>query len=181
MQRAFHFLEGPAEVLSASTACRRWRELACAGSVWRIKAEREGILDKAKAFEIEVPLLEDEEAGVMVRSALRREASRRIRLAIAQHPSPHPGLPGRVERRMFRPNVQWRPFELECRAGQVHAPHVQTRRLSFNSYLSRWGVGQVFHGATAFNQQLGGAWSTIEAPPHQKIWMLCDCPGSIVR
>ena len=72
VQKAFHFLEGPAEVLSASTACRRWRELACAGSVWRIKAEREGILDKAKAFEIEVPplvqegaVLEDEDMASM--------------------------------------------------------------------------------------------------------------------
>eukprot|EP00618_Florenciella_parvula_P037310 CAMPEP_0119471442 /NCGR_PEP_ID=MMETSP1344-20130328/3905_1 /TAXON_ID=236787 /ORGANISM="Florenciella parvula, Strain CCMP2471" /LENGTH=331 /DNA_ID=CAMNT_0007504223 /DNA_START=143 /DNA_END=1138 /DNA_ORIENTATION=+ len=35
----------------------RWRALACADSVWRAKAEREGILDKAAAFEVEVPLL----------------------------------------------------------------------------------------------------------------------------
>ena len=55
MQKAFHFLEGPVDVLRVSTACRRWRELACAGSVWRVKAEREGILDKAAAFEVEVP------------------------------------------------------------------------------------------------------------------------------
>ena len=54
-QKAFHFLDGPADVLRASTACRRWRELACAGSVWWVKAEREGILDKAAAFEVEVP------------------------------------------------------------------------------------------------------------------------------
>jgi len=71
VQKVFHFMEGPADVLSASTACRRWRELACAGSVWRVKAEREGILDKAKAFEIEVPpvpegdLLEAEETVAM--------------------------------------------------------------------------------------------------------------------
>ena len=72
--KVFHFLEGPAHVLRASAACRRWRELACAGSVtvWRVKLEREGILDKAKAFEIEVPplvregtLLEDEELASM--------------------------------------------------------------------------------------------------------------------
>ena len=71
MQKAFHFLKGPADVLSASTACRRWRGLACAGSVWWVKAEREGILDKAAAFEVEVPLvqeggsLEDEETATM--------------------------------------------------------------------------------------------------------------------
>ena len=56
VQKAFHFLDGPADVLSASTACRRWRELACAGSVWRVKVEREGILGEASAFEAEVPL-----------------------------------------------------------------------------------------------------------------------------
>ena len=54
-QKAFLFLDGPADVLRAATACRRWRELACAGSVWRAKAEREGILDKAAAFEVEAP------------------------------------------------------------------------------------------------------------------------------
>ena len=72
MEKVFHFLEGPMHVLRASTACRRWHELACAGSVWRVKVEREGILDKAKAFEIEVsPLvleatsLEDEATASM--------------------------------------------------------------------------------------------------------------------
>ena len=53
--KAFHFLDGPADVLSASAVCRRWRELARTGSVWRAKVEREGILDKAAAFEVEVP------------------------------------------------------------------------------------------------------------------------------
>jgi hypothetical protein len=59
VRKVFHFMEGPVDVLSASTACRRWRELACAGSVWRAKAEREGILDKAKAFEIEVASVQE--------------------------------------------------------------------------------------------------------------------------
>ena len=67
------FLDGPADVLHAATACRRWRELACAGSVWWVKAEREGILDKAAAFEVEVPMVqeggsledEDEERATM--------------------------------------------------------------------------------------------------------------------
>ena len=57
VQKAFDFLPTPADVLRAATACRRWRELACADSVWRAKAEREGILDKAAAFEVEVPLV----------------------------------------------------------------------------------------------------------------------------
>ena len=41
VQLAFHFLDGPADVLAASNACRRWRELACADAVWRVKYERE--------------------------------------------------------------------------------------------------------------------------------------------
>ena len=72
MEKVFHFLEGPSHVLRASTVCRRWHELARAGSVWRVKVEREGILDKAAAFELEVPglaaeggLLEDEETASM--------------------------------------------------------------------------------------------------------------------
>ena len=68
VQKAFHFLEGPAEVLRASVACRRWHQLACGDSVWRDKAEREGILDKAKAFEVELPegaSLEDEETAAL--------------------------------------------------------------------------------------------------------------------
>jgi hypothetical protein len=55
MEKVFHFLEGPAHILSASTVCHRWHELACADSVWRVKVEREGILDKAALFEVEVP------------------------------------------------------------------------------------------------------------------------------
>ena len=42
VQGVFHFLLAPADVLRAATACRRWRELACADSVWRARFEREG-------------------------------------------------------------------------------------------------------------------------------------------
>ena len=52
-----------ADVLRATTACRRWRELAGAGSVWQAKAEREGILDKAAAFEVESPAALDGAGG----------------------------------------------------------------------------------------------------------------------
>ena len=50
VQNAFCFLRGPADVLSASTACRRWRALACADSVWRLKLEIEGMVEKAGVF-----------------------------------------------------------------------------------------------------------------------------------
>ena len=66
--RAFLFLDGPAEVLRASTANHRWHELATADSVWRVKARREGILEKAGVFEVALPRVaaeeEDEAAGV---------------------------------------------------------------------------------------------------------------------
>ena len=55
---------------------------------------------------------------------------------------------------------------------------------SFNGDLSRWDVGQVesmsfmFHGATSFTHQLGGAWSTSTAT--QGHMFAGRCPGSIV-
>ena len=55
VQHAFHFLDGPADVLRASTASRRWRELACADVVWRRKAVREGMVEKAGVFEVALP------------------------------------------------------------------------------------------------------------------------------
>ena len=75
VQRVFHFLDGPAEVLRAATACRRWHELATADSVWRVKARREGMVEKAGVFEVALPSVagssssaaseeEDEAAGV---------------------------------------------------------------------------------------------------------------------
>ena len=55
VQQVFHFLDGPADVLSAATACRRWRALACADSVWRAKFRREKLLEKARLFEVALP------------------------------------------------------------------------------------------------------------------------------
>ena len=55
VQKAFHFLDGPADVLSAATACRRWRALACADSVWRARFRREKLLEKARLFEVALP------------------------------------------------------------------------------------------------------------------------------
>ena len=55
IQGALHFLDGPADVLSAAAACRRWRELACADSVWRAKFRREKLLEKARLFEVALP------------------------------------------------------------------------------------------------------------------------------
>ena len=57
VQGVFHFLPTPDDVLRAATACRRWRELACADSVWRARFEREGLVDKARAFEVALPLV----------------------------------------------------------------------------------------------------------------------------
>ena len=59
VQHAFHFLDGPADVLRASTASRRWRELATADVVWRPKAVREGMVEKAGVFEVALPAAAD--------------------------------------------------------------------------------------------------------------------------
>ena len=56
VQKAFHFLPDPADILRAATACRRWRELAGADSVWRARFEREGLVDKARLFEVALPV-----------------------------------------------------------------------------------------------------------------------------
>ena len=55
VEHVFHFLDGPAEVLSAATAGRRWRALACADSVWRARFRREKLLEKARLFEVALP------------------------------------------------------------------------------------------------------------------------------
>ena len=55
VEQVFHFLDGPADVLSAATASRRWRALACADSVWRAKFRREKLLEKARLFEVVLP------------------------------------------------------------------------------------------------------------------------------
>ena len=55
VQHVFHFLHGPGDVLRAATACRRWRTLACSNSVWRAKADREGMLEKACVFKVAAP------------------------------------------------------------------------------------------------------------------------------
>ena len=55
VHHAFLFLDGPADVLRAATACHRWRELACADAVWREKAVREGMVEKAGVFEVALP------------------------------------------------------------------------------------------------------------------------------
>ena len=56
LQGAFDFLDGPADVLSAATACRRWCELARADLVWRARFEREGLAQKARLFEVALPV-----------------------------------------------------------------------------------------------------------------------------
>ena len=52
LHHAFLFLDGPADVLRAATACHRWRELACADVVWRQKAVREGMVEKLSLIHI---------------------------------------------------------------------------------------------------------------------------------
>jgi len=76
VQGVFHFLPAPAEVLRAATACRRWRELACADSVWRARFEREGLLEKVDVFEVALPVVEGGEGGGSSRSAATAASER---------------------------------------------------------------------------------------------------------
>jgi len=55
LHNVFPFLDGPAEVLSASAVCRCWYKLATNNVLWKIKFEREGMAEKARAFEIVKP------------------------------------------------------------------------------------------------------------------------------
>ena len=72
VEQVFYFLDGPADVLRAATACRCWRELACADSVWRARFKRENLLDKARAFEVALPAVPNGEGGA---AAERDEAA----------------------------------------------------------------------------------------------------------
>ena len=63
VQGVFHFLPAPADVLRAATACRRWRELACADLVWRARFKREGLVEKAGVFEVALPAVAGGEGG----------------------------------------------------------------------------------------------------------------------
>ena len=69
VEHVFHFLDGPAEVLRASTASRRWRSLACADSVWRARFRREKLLEKARLFEVALPAVPGGQGGAATTAA----------------------------------------------------------------------------------------------------------------
>ena len=75
VELVFHFLPAPADVLRAATACRRWRELACADSVWRAKFRREKLLEKARAFEVALPPVPDGQGGAAAAAAAATTAA----------------------------------------------------------------------------------------------------------
>ena len=69
VEQVFHFLDGPADVLSAATACRQWRALACAASVWRAKFRREKLVEKARLFEVALPAVPSAQGGAAAAAA----------------------------------------------------------------------------------------------------------------
>ena len=52
VQHAFYFLSGPADVCNASVSCIRWRAFGRSDALWRAKAKREGLFEKAKVFDV---------------------------------------------------------------------------------------------------------------------------------
>ena len=75
IEQIFHFLDGPADVLSAATACRRWRALACADSVWRAKFRREKLVEKARLFEVALPPVPGAKGGAASAAAAAATAA----------------------------------------------------------------------------------------------------------
>jgi hypothetical protein len=57
LQGAFDYLDRPVEILSAATTCRRWHQLTRADSVWRARFEREGLAEKARLFDVALPVV----------------------------------------------------------------------------------------------------------------------------
>jgi len=73
VELVFHFAPTTADVLRAATACRRWRALACADSVWRAKFRREKLLEKARLFEVALPPVPGRQAGAAAAAAAEDE------------------------------------------------------------------------------------------------------------
>ena len=73
VELVFHFAPTTADVLRASAACRRWRALACADSVWRAKFRREKLLEKARLFEVALPPVPGRQAGAAAAAAVVEE------------------------------------------------------------------------------------------------------------
>ena len=75
IELVFHFAPTTADVLRASTTCRRWRALACTDSVWRAKFRREQLLEKARLFEVALPPVPGRQAGTAAAAVLEDEAA----------------------------------------------------------------------------------------------------------
>jgi hypothetical protein len=58
IENVFHFLEDALDLIAAVISCRRWREFVHADSLWRARFEREGMMEKARLFEVALPAVE---------------------------------------------------------------------------------------------------------------------------
>jgi len=184
VEQVFHFLDGPADVLRSATACRRWRALACADSVWRAKFRREKLLEKARLFEVALPavpsapggaaaaavaVVKDEAAGVglafyarifVLKGYRMRDESRN---AAHNNPDHDGGIHTAVDawyrdpaaaKARYGPIASWDTSEIT----DMHS--LFRDKKNFNEDISRWNVSNVvtmaymFHGATSFNGDL---------------------------
>jgi len=163
------FLDGPAEVLTASLACRRWRVLATADVVWRGKFEREGLREKAARFELLVPC----EPGRATLTAYEQIFALRAHKFTTNEELKAGADLWHEDREAafakYGPMSDWDVSDItdmsELFGGEDNAAKgwkQLRKRPHFNEDLSRWNVSSVtnmycmFADARAFNASIGG-------------------------
>jgi len=173
VQIAFHFPDCPADVPRAATACRRWRELACAGLVWRVKAEREGIFDKAASFEVDdMPVEQEGDETAMMAFYARVFVLKGYKMRdedldddrkLINNPDHDGGIYTAVDACFAdsaAAKAKYGPIASWDTSGITNMYRLFCNRKDFNEDISRWNVSNVvnmngmFYGATSFNGDL---------------------------
>ena len=166
--RVFHFLDASAVLLLAAAADPRWRERACADSVWRARAEREDVAGKAAAFEVEATPPEGESLAFCARVlALKGHPMRDEDNEASGAPDTDGGIRTAVGDWLADPvetKAKYGPIASWDTSGVTNMDWLFHRMKDFNEDLSGWNVSSVtsmvcmFEGATSFNGDLS-AWN----------------------
>jgi len=155
LRLTFLFLDGPADVLRASVACHRWRALASDESLWRVKLEREGISDKARAFELD----KGEASSMAFYASVHAEQGHQMRDGSRSKDGIQTAVEAWIEdkaaaRLMYGPIASWDVSKVVNMRGLFYM------REGFSEDISRWDVSSVddmshmFNGAASFNGDL---------------------------